>query len=83
MLFIDEPNQVGFSYDVPSNGTVDQTTQVETLADFSSGVPVQNNTVQVGTFPSQFQNASANDTTNAAKALWHFAQAWFQEARPM
>ena len=79
MLFIDQPNQVGFSYDVPSNGTVDQTTSAETLADFSNGVPVQNNTIQVGTFPTLYQNSSANDTTNAARALWHFAQAWFQE----
>jgi len=81
MLFIDQPNQVGFSYDVPSNGTVDQTTQVETLVDFSNGVPMQNNTLQVGTFPTQQLNSSANDTTNAARAMWHFAQAWFQEVR--
>ncbi len=81
MLFIDQPNQVGFSYDVPSNGTVDQTTLVETLADFSNGVPVQNNSFQVGTFPTQYLNSSANDTTNAARAMWHFAQAWFQEVQ--
>jgi carboxypeptidase C (cathepsin A) len=52
---------------------------VETLADSSNGVPVQNDTFQVGTFPTQYTNSSTNDTTNAGKALWHFVQAWFQE----
>ncbi|KAI4117321.1 MAG: hypothetical protein LQ345_002410 [Seirophora villosa] len=77
MLYIDQPNQVGFSYDIPSNGT---TNQVEvTLEDFANGVPEQNNTFYVGTFPSQNPNTTANGTTNAARALWHFAQTWFQE----
>lgn len=79
MLYIDQPNQVGFSYDVLSNGTLDQLTGDITLDDFSGGVPKQNNTFYVGTFPSQDPASSANGTTNAARALWHFAQAWFQE----
>ncbi len=80
MLYIDQPNQVGFSYDVPSNGTRDQTTGNTTRVDFSTTpVPEQNNTFLVGTFSSGNQNTTANDTQNAAKALWHFAQAWFQE----
>lgn len=81
MLYIDQPNQVGFSYDIPSNGTLDELTGNITLADFSNGIPTQNNTFYVGTFPSQSPLSSANDTTNAARALWHFAQAWFQEVR--
>ncbi|KAL8970015.1 MAG: hypothetical protein Q9197_004047 [Variospora fuerteventurae] len=77
MLYIDQPNQVGFSYDIPSNGTNDL---VEiTLEDFSNGVPEQNNSFYVGTFPSQNPRNTANSTTNAARALWHFAQTWFQE----
>lgn len=79
MLYIDEPNQVGFSYDYPSNGTTDESTI--TLEDFSNGVPEQNNTFYVGTFPTQNPENTANGTTNAARALWHFAQTWFQEAR--
>ncbi|KZF22817.1 putative carboxypeptidase S1 [Xylona heveae TC161] len=79
MLYIDEPVQVGFSYDVPSNGTLDLTTLETTYMDFSHGVPEQNNTFLVGTFPSGLLNSTANGTTNAARALWHFAQVWFQE----
>ncbi|KAI4197600.1 MAG: hypothetical protein LQ350_005834 [Teloschistes chrysophthalmus] len=79
MLYIDEPNQVGFSYDIPSNGTTDESEI--TIQDFSNGVPVQNNSFYVGTFPSQNPKNSANGTTNAARAMWHFAQTWFQEVR--
>ncbi|KAL8782900.1 MAG: hypothetical protein Q9213_005012 [Squamulea squamosa] len=77
MLYIDQPNQVGFSYDIPSNGTTDESEI--TIQDFTDGVPEQNNTFYVGTFPSQNPNTTANGTTNAARALWHFAQTWFQE----
>ena len=77
MLYIDQPNQVGFSYDIPTNGTTDESEV--TLQDFSDGVPEQNNTFYVGTFPSQNPNSTANGTTNAARSLWHFAQTWFQE----
>ncbi|KAL8931523.1 MAG: hypothetical protein Q9216_007173, partial [Gyalolechia sp. 2 TL-2023] len=77
MLYIDQPNQVGFSYDIPTNGTTDEVTI--TPADFSDGVPEQNNTFYVGTFPSQNPDNTANGTTNSARALWHFAQTWFQE----
>lgn len=77
MLYIDQPNQVGFSYDIPSNGTTDELEI--TIQDFSNGVPEQNNTFYVGTFPTQNPNNTANGTTNAARAMWHFAQTWFQE----
>ncbi|KAL8801144.1 MAG: hypothetical protein Q9182_004649 [Xanthomendoza sp. 2 TL-2023] len=77
MLYIDQPNQVGFSYDIPSNGTTDEY-QIY-IEDFPDGVPEQNNTFYVGTFPSQNPNTTANGTTNAARAMWHFAQTWFQE----
>jgi carboxypeptidase C (cathepsin A) len=80
MLYIDQPDQTGLSYDVLANGTQDLTdgSGSVTISDFSSGVPGQNNTFLVGTFPSQLLNSSANGTTNAARALWHFAQVWFQ-----
>lgn len=79
MLYIDEPNQVGFSYDVLTNGTLDETTSMITPTNFTGGIPKTNNTFYTGTFPSQDPNSSANDTQNAARALWHFAQTWFQE----
>ncbi|KAA8647637.1 hypothetical protein EYZ11_013058 [Aspergillus tanneri] len=80
MLYIDQPNQVGFSYDVPTNGTFDQLTGKMNVSAFPDGeVPKQNNTFYVGTFPSLNQSTAANTTENAARALWHFAQTWFSE----
>ena len=86
MLYIDQPVQAGYSYDTLSNGTLN-TGNLEgfpvepriVLANFSDGVPEQNNTFFVGTFPSQNQTLTANSTSHAAIALWHFAQTWFQE----
>ncbi|KAI9832790.1 MAG: hypothetical protein M1819_004010 [Sarea resinae] len=80
MLYIDQPVQTGFSYDVPTNVTVDLVTGDVNVVNFTDGnVPVQNNTFQVGTYPSQFEPSTPNGTTNGARALWHFAQTWFQE----
>ncbi|KAL5360366.1 Alpha/Beta hydrolase protein [Aspergillus floccosus] len=80
MLYIDQPSQVGFSYDVPTNGTYDQITGEYDVSGFPGGVPpVQNNTFNVGTFPSLNKSTTANSTQNAARALWHFAQTWFSE----
>ena len=79
MLYIDQPNQVGFSWDILTNGTLDMTTNMITPQDFSGGIPEQNNTLYVGTFASQDPQNTVNDTQNAARALWHFAQTWFQE----
>ena len=79
MLYIDQPNQVGFSWDILTNGTLDVISNAIQPQDFSHGIPEQNNTFYVGTFPSQNPSNTANDTQNAAKALWIFAQTWFQE----
>ena len=81
MLYIDQPNQVGFSWDILTNGTIDQTDPSAAInpTNFTSAVPPTNNSFSVGTFPSQEPGNSANDTQNSARALWHFAQTWFQE----
>ncbi|KAJ5104472.1 hypothetical protein NUU61_001819 [Penicillium alfredii] len=79
MLYIDQPNQVGFSYDVPTNGTYDQINAAWDVSEYKHGVPKQNNTFYVGTSTSQNQKAAANGTQNAARSLWHFAQTWFAE----
>jgi len=79
MLYIDQPTQVGFSYDVLTNGTLDQLTSIISPADFSTGTPESNNIILVGTFPSQDQNSTANTTINGAPAMWYFLQAWLQE----
>ncbi len=83
MLYLDQPNQVGFSYDILTNGTFDASFEREgyetTPADFSDGVPPTNLTSYVGTFSSQIDSNTANSTQQAAHALWHFAQTWFFE----
>ncbi|KAF2837047.1 alpha/beta-hydrolase [Patellaria atrata CBS 101060] len=79
MLYLDQPVQVGLSYDTLQNVTVDVVNGVE-VADFSAtGVPEQNATFLVGTYSSYNGNNTAEGSRNAARALWHFAQVWFQE----
>lgn len=80
MLYIDQPVQVGFSYDVLTNGTWDPESGVVEPQDFSTGnIPEANNTFFVGTFASTIDDNTANSTENGARALWHFAQTWFAE----
>ena len=82
MLYLDQPVQVGLSYDTLTNVTVSSFTGSEgvEVADFSNGsIPEQNNTFYVGTYGSQNRNLTTQGTENSARALWHFAQVWFQE----
>ncbi|KAI0871702.1 carboxypeptidase S1 [Hypoxylon argillaceum] len=83
MLYIDQPTQVGFSYDELINGTATVSEDGEGFkvkpADFSNGVPESNMTYHVGTFSSQRITQTANSTAQAAHAFWHFAQTWFAE----
>ncbi|PTB41792.1 uncharacterized protein TrAFT101_009592 [Trichoderma asperellum] len=81
MLYIDEPTQVGFSYDIPTNCTANLSGDGLSIkpADFSQGIPNLNLTSMVGTFSSQKQSHTTNSTAQAAHALWHFAQTWFSE----
>jgi carboxypeptidase C (cathepsin A) len=41
MLYIDQPVQVGFSYDIPTNGTLDILSTDVHIDDFSTRVPEQ------------------------------------------
>lgn len=77
VLYIDQPVQVGYSYDVLKNGTLNQLTKQWDVSGFDDGVPESNSTFRVGTFPSMNPDNTANTTENAARALWHFAQTWF------
>lgn len=79
ILYIDQPNQAGFSYDEINTGLLDLSQSTYTSLGSTDVVPQQNDTVLVGKFPSQDEEATANTTTNAARALWLFAQVWFQE----
>lgn len=79
MLYLDQPVQVGMSYDTLTNITTNIDTGDIEIADFSSGVPAQNNSFYVGTYTSQNSNLTTRGTENSARALWHFAQVWFQD----
>ncbi|KAK7731759.1 hypothetical protein SLS53_008703 [Cytospora paraplurivora] len=90
LLFIDQPVQVGFSYDTLNNGTFNllmddpmdesgDSPPFIRLHDFTDGVPESNATHLVGTFASQNVSQVPNSTAHAAVALWHFAQTWFEE----
>ncbi|KAK5128269.1 hypothetical protein LTR85_002936 [Meristemomyces frigidus] len=84
ILYIDQPTQVGFSYDTPTNVTASLLNEQFTgfqyeAADFSGGVPESNLTFITGTTGSQNVTYTANTTSHAAVAIWHFAQTWFEE----
>lgn len=77
MLYIDQPNQVGFSYDIPTNVTV--TKDGWKPADFSDGVPATNATFHVGTSSTGKRSNAVTRTEEAAHVAWHFAQTFFSE----
>jgi len=79
LIFIDQPNQVGFSYDIPTNGT-----QVPRSDRFGFNIVpgesdsggAHNLTTNVGTFSTQIISNTANSTMAAANHLWNFLQIW-------
>ncbi|KAF1938259.1 alpha/beta-hydrolase [Clathrospora elynae] len=79
MLYLDQPVQVGMSYDSLVNVTSNLDTGDIEVVDFSNGVPAQNNSFYVGTYPSQNYHLTTQGSENSARALWNFAQVWFQE----
>ncbi|KAI1149593.1 carboxypeptidase S1 [Nemania diffusa] len=79
MLYIEQPVQVGFSYDTLHNYTYDLITGDTVALGPSDPIPEQNLTLLVGTYPSNNSTDTSQGSRNAAIALWHFAQTWFQE----
>ncbi|KAJ8069286.1 hypothetical protein OCU04_002947 [Sclerotinia nivalis] len=74
MLYIDQPNQVGFSYDTPTNCsldllTTDLYTPRQTLPNSQPADTFLN-----GTFSSLNVNNTANTTQIAGMAIWHMLQ---------
>ncbi|KAK8029456.1 hypothetical protein PG993_010747 [Apiospora rasikravindrae] len=80
MLYIDQPVQTGFSYDKLVHGTVNELGLPYEVTPHKSmeGVEV-NATNLAGVFPSQDELSTANTTTTAAHAAWHFMQTWLSE----
>ncbi|TAQ90651.1 hypothetical protein B7494_g1025 [Chlorociboria aeruginascens] len=85
ILFVDQPNQIGFSYDVPTNGSLDLlTSDLYTPPQvLPSSQPAD--TFMNGTFSSLNSNNTANTTETAAMAVWHMLQGFlgaFPQYRP-
>ncbi|KAK3100907.1 hypothetical protein LTR53_018784, partial [Teratosphaeriaceae sp. CCFEE 6253] len=82
VLFIDQPNQVGFSYDTATNASLDlyRNEVFEPPTPLSEGLP--DYMYLNGTFGTANSNAqtsyatTANTTDIAAAATWHFLQTW-------
>ncbi|KAH6847317.1 Alpha/Beta hydrolase protein [Chaetomium sp. MPI-CAGE-AT-0009] len=85
MLYIDQPVQTGFSYDVLTNVTIqlnveDPSQPLITPTNFTDGeIPLTNNTFWVGTTGSQKVSQTTNTTERSAHAMWHFLQTWLFE----
>jgi hypothetical protein len=76
MLYVDQPVQVGFSYDELVSSTLDLLTGTI----MPTNRPVETNgTLMPGVLPSQNPGAMANTTANAARIMWQFSQIWLQE----
>jgi len=68
VLYIDQPNQVGFSYDTPTKGSLDLFSRV--ITEPPSDAPL----TLGGTFSSNSANSTANTTQIAAYTVWHMLQ---------
>ncbi|KAK5129276.1 hypothetical protein LTR08_003632 [Meristemomyces frigidus] len=83
ILYVDQPNLVGFSYGSLVNSTMDllflSDTGIIPFDAYNGSVPAENTTFVYGTFPSQNFAHTANNSAMAAKGLWHISQAWFSE----
>lgn len=83
MLYIDQPVQTGFSYDILTNVTIRLDGHGEpaiTPTVFRDDqIPETNYTYQIGTMGSQNMSQTTNTTERAAHALWHFLQTWVFE----
>ena len=67
MLYIDQPDQVGLSYDSPMNGTYNQSSGEVTPLMPSEPLPQWSPDTLIGTFPSFNIANTANTTANSAK----------------
>ena len=74
ILYIDQPNEAGFSYDTPTNGSLNLFTSIvtEPPSNVPSGQP--NYTFINGTFSTNNINTTTNTTQIAAHAVWHMLQ---------
>lgn len=85
MLFIDQPNQVGYSYNTPTNGTLNVPTVSIEQPPESRGSNTPPWAVLNGTFSDTNQDGAsqtANTTDLAALAVWHMLQGFLTTIPP-
>lgn len=78
MLYIDQPNQFGFSYDTLVNSSLTMTANGQHIDSLEGvqPVPEMNATFYTGKLPSQVVENTANTTAIAAETMWHLLQGW-------
>ncbi|KAF2087674.1 alpha/beta-hydrolase [Saccharata proteae CBS 121410] len=74
VLYIDQPNHVGFSYDTVAEGFLDALTGAITKDPAASP-----QTTFQGNFSSQDPASTFSTTGQVAKGLWYFAQVWLAD----
>lgn len=79
MLYLDQPVQTGLSYNTRHNITVNLIDGHVTKLNKTDPIPQQNATFHVGTRADNDNTTTAFGSVAAAAAMWHFAQAFFQE----
>lgn len=85
VLYIDQPVQVGLSYDTATNSSLDLMQGLFTTPPTASGGSGPAFTYLNGTFSSQDGSATTNTSQIAAQAVWHFLQTFlptFPEYNP-
>ncbi|KPI38561.1 Carboxypeptidase-like protein [Cyphellophora attinorum] len=78
LIFIDEPVQTGFSYDLLSNGSLNLLDQSIIYPPTVTPGTQPSYTFLNGTFSSNDQTSTANTSQLAAHSVWHFLQAFIQ-----
>lgn len=76
LLYVDQPNQVGFSYDTRKNGSLDLLNSTISFPPSRAPPGRSTSTYLNGTFSSNNFNTTANTTDTAAHAIWHMLQAF-------
>jgi len=74
ILFIDQPNEVGFSYDTPTNGSLDLFTSTTSMPPSAAPPDRPGYTFLDGTFSTGNADSTPNTTEIAAHAIWHMLQ---------
>ncbi|KAK4159534.1 Alpha/Beta hydrolase protein [Cladorrhinum sp. PSN259] len=79
MLYVDQPVMAGFSYSTMVNGIMNLISPDIVPVDTPDQFTQTNSTTVPATISLPDPSAGLNTTAQAARAMWHFAQVWFQE----